>query len=597
MNVIFATGKNQSPQAPPLFTVPVIAIPETSTLTCTTVPPTIIMISPLPQLTTPSPAPTTVSTTTLIHALSDFLPCLDSIKEFLPWKRMDDLLSTRIRYATRTALQSYTKEFEKKDEEERKLYIDIVEKSIKDIINDESTINESLKNVILAKSSSQPKSTYEVVASLTEELYDGLVKSYNLDKDLFSSYGNVYSLKRHHEDEDKDEDPPAGSNQGLKKRKKSKDVEPPKGSKSKESKSSSSKGPKPQPKSSSKSTQVKEPVFEAANTKMQQDQGSEFGHTIDKPNGEAAPKSGWFKKPNKPLTLDHSWNTTKSINFRPPQTWINNIAKAREPPRTFDELMITPTDLSAYVMNHLKIDNLTQEILNNPEGHEYPFDLSKPLQLIEVQGRQVVPANYFFNNDLEYLKCGSSSRKYTTSTTKTKAAKYDNIEGIEDRVPTLWSPVKYDYRYLEEIIVQRDDQKLYKFMEGDFPRLNLCDIEDLLLLLRNKVETKTISLDNLYNNLKIYELELKDSTNTSQNLQNVAFVSSNSTNSNNSTNEADNTTYGVSTAHTQSSPTSGDNLSNDVICAFLASQPNSPQMSREDLEQIDPDDLEEMYLQ
>ncbi|GJS79817.1 ribonuclease H-like domain-containing protein, partial [Tanacetum coccineum] len=32
-------------------------------------------------------------------------------------------------------------------------------------------------------------------------------------------------------------------------------------------------------------------------------------------------------------------------------------------------------------------------------------------------------------------------------------------------------------------------------------------------------------------------------------------------------------------------------------CAFLASQPNSPQMSREDLEQIDPDDLEEMDLQ
>ncbi|GKG05463.1 hypothetical protein Tco_0325549 [Tanacetum coccineum] len=82
---------------------------------------------------------------------------------------------------------------------------------------------------------------------------------------------------------------------------------------------------------------------------------------------------------------------------------------------------------------------------NNAEGHEYPFDLSKPLSLIEAQGRQVVPANYFFNNDLEYLKGGSSSRKYTTSTTKTKAAKYDNIKGIEDMVPELWSPVKVAY--------------------------------------------------------------------------------------------------------------------------------------------------------
>ncbi|GJR85643.1 putative ribonuclease H-like domain-containing protein [Tanacetum coccineum] len=117
------------------------------------------------------------------------------------------------------------------------------------------------------------------------------------------------------------------------------------------------------------------------------------------------------------------------------------------------------------------------------------------------------------------------------------------------------------------------------------------------LIWRNKVEIETISLDDLYNNIKIYELELKDLTNTSQNSQNVAFVSSNSTNNKSSINEEDNTAYGVSTAHTQSSPTSGDNLSDDVICAFLASQPNSPQMSRGDLEQIDLDDLEEIYLQ
>nr|GEY70671.1 MAK10-like protein [Tanacetum cinerariifolium] len=61
-------------------------------------------------------------------------------------------------------------------------------------------------------------------------------QSYNLDKDLFSSYGNVYSLKKDHDDKDKNEDPSAGSDQGLKKLKTSKDDEPQKGSKSKESK-------------------------------------------------------------------------------------------------------------------------------------------------------------------------------------------------------------------------------------------------------------------------------------------------------------------------------------------------------------------------
>ncbi|GKB26012.1 hypothetical protein Tco_0865413 [Tanacetum coccineum] len=56
------------------------------------------------------------------------------------------------------------------------------------------------------------------------------------------------------------------------------------------------------------------------------------------------------------------------------------------------------------------------------------------------------------------------------------------------------------------------------------------------LIWRNKEEIETISLDDLYNNLKIYEPELAGSSSTSQNPQNVAFVSSNSTNSNSSTN-------------------------------------------------------------
>ncbi|GJR60895.1 hypothetical protein Tco_1503057 [Tanacetum coccineum] len=70
------------------------------------------------------------------------------------------------------------------------------------------------------------------------------------------------------------------------------------------------------------------------------------------------------------------------------------------------------------------------------------------------------------------------------------------------------------------------------------------------LIWRNKVEIKTISLDDLYNNLKIYEPEITGSSNTSQNSQNVAFVSNNTNNTNN-TNKADDTAHGVSTTRTQ----------------------------------------------
>ncbi|GJY03598.1 putative ribonuclease H-like domain-containing protein [Tanacetum coccineum] len=85
------------------------------------------------------------------------------------------------------------------------------------------------------------------------------------------------------------------------------------------------------------------------------------------------------------------------------------------------------------------------------------------------------------------------------------------------------------------------------------------------LIWRNKEEIEIISLDDLYDDLMIYEPKITRSSSTSQNLQNVAFVSSNGTTSNSSTNEADNTAYGVSAAHTQSNPTSGDNLSDAVI--------------------------------
>nr|GFB05218.1 hypothetical protein [Tanacetum cinerariifolium] len=82
------------------------------------------------------------------------------------------------------------------------------------------------------------------------------------------------------------------------------------------------------------------------------------------------------------------------------------------------------------------------------------------------------------------------------------------------------------------------------------------------------------------------------------------FVSS-SNNNNSSTNgavntaQAVNTAHGVSTTSTQVNAaysTNIDNLSDAVICAFFASQPNSPQLVYEDLQQIHPKDMEEMDL-
>ncbi|GJY10714.1 ribonuclease H-like domain-containing protein [Tanacetum coccineum] len=115
---------------------------------------------------------------------------------------------------------------------------------------------------------------------------------------------------------------------------------------------------------------------------------------------------------------------------------------------------------------------------------------------------------------------------------------------------------------------------------------------------RNKFDLDTMSMDDLYNDLKVYEPEVKGMSSSSSSSQNMVFVSSSNNNTSN-TNEAINTAHGVSTANTQvnaSNSTNIDNLSDTVICSFFASQPNSPQLVHEDLQQIYPDDMEEMDL-
>ncbi|GKF48650.1 hypothetical protein Tco_0141901, partial [Tanacetum coccineum] len=103
-------------------------------------------------------------------------------------------------------------------------------------------------------------------------------------------------------------------------------------------------------------------------------------------------------------------------------------------------------------------------------------------------------------------------------------------------------------------------------------------------------------MDDLYNNLKIYEAEVMGSSSTSQNIQNVAFVSSNITGS---TNEAVKTAHGVSAANSKANASTlpnVDSLSNVVIYSLFACQSSISQLDNDDLKQIDPDDLEEMDL-
>ncbi|GKF78269.1 hypothetical protein Tco_0230739 [Tanacetum coccineum] len=112
--------------------------------------------------------------------------------------------------------------------------------------------------------------------------------------------------------------------------------------------------------------------------------------------------------------------------------------------------------------------------------------------------------------------------------------------------------------------------------------------------MRNKPDLDTMSMDDLYNNLKVYEAEIKSqsSSSSSPNSQNMDFVSSENTSS---TNEAVNTAHEVSTANSQGQASSSS-YADDVMFSFFVSQSNSQQLDNEDQEQIDTNDLEEMDL-
>nr|GEW58643.1 hypothetical protein [Tanacetum cinerariifolium] len=233
---------------------------------------------------------------------------------------VDHYIDNKLGESIQQSMKSHTAECREETLADKKGYIDLIDTLVRAIIKEEvntqlphihpqavsefatlvikQNVTDSLEAVVLAKSSSQPKSTYEATALLFKfeltkilmntmeehkpylradykrEVYDALVKSYNTDKDFFDTYGEVFTLKRCREDKDKDQDPSTGSDRGTKRRKSSKYVESSRDLKSKESKStSSSKGTsRSQHKSSGTFAHAEEPSHIAGDSRVQQNQ-------------------------------------------------------------------------------------------------------------------------------------------------------------------------------------------------------------------------------------------------------------------------------------------------------------------------------------
>ncbi|GKA21119.1 hypothetical protein Tco_0701108 [Tanacetum coccineum] len=267
----------------------------------------------------------------------------------------------------------------------------------------EKYVTESLGAEVLVRLTNQPQTAYTVAALLLElelkkilidkmetnksidrlhiqkNLYNALVESYNSDKDIITLYGS-------------------------KRRKFGKDAESSKDSRSKEKKSSNTSKDASQSKHKSSSKSVHEVT-----------------------------KADWFKKPERPPTPDPDWSKRQQVDFRPPQAWISQAAHAEEPPTSFDEFNDTSFVFSAFVMNRLKIPNMTQEILVKYDQHAY---LGTSYWGPKRQRFYGYESNLTSSKDVY-------SRRRIIVVTRLKIMKM------------------HDYGHLEEIKVHRDDHNLY----------------------------------------------------------------------------------------------------------------------------------------
>nr|GEY89617.1 hypothetical protein [Tanacetum cinerariifolium] len=143
------------------------------------------------------------------------------------------------------------------------------------------------------------------------------------------------------------------------------------------------------------------------------------------------------------------------------------------------------------------------------------------------------------------------------------------IDQTFDRLQKLVSQLEL----LEEMLSKEDvNQNLLRSLSPEW--------NTHVVVWRNKADLDTISMDDLYNNIKVYKLEVKGMSSSSSSTSNMAFVSSLNNNTSN-TNGAVNTTQVVNTSHRVST------TSTQVNAAYFTNIDNMKQIHQDDTEEID----------
>nr|GEW75187.1 hypothetical protein [Tanacetum cinerariifolium] len=190
-------------------------------------------------------------------------------------------------------------------------------------------------------------------------------------------------------------------------------------------------------------------------------------------------------------------------------------------------------------------------------------------------------------------------QKRLEETTKAEMAKKQKELVKEELIDLLGFDMVTEQRFAKKNKLKARGTLLMALFDKHQLKFNIHkDAKSLMETIKKRfgADLKEQSLDDLFNNLKIYETEVKGSSPSSQNTQNIATVSSNNTNSLNESVTAALSITAASSKPTVSTLLNVDSLSDAVIYSLFASQSNNVQLDNEDLKKINPDDLEEMDL-
>ncbi|GJT66536.1 ribonuclease H-like domain-containing protein [Tanacetum coccineum] len=168
------------------------------------------------------------------------------------------------------------------------------------------------------------------------------------------------------------------------------------------------------------------------------------------------------------------------------------------------------------------------------------------------------------------------------------------VEGVE----TIIAPTTTEEKAQRRLELKARSTLLMRIPNEHQLNFNFIkDAKSLLLAIKKSLKVLDQTFDRLQKLISQLEIHGESISQEDVNQKFLrTFVSSNTTSS---TNGTINTAHDATTSSTQATAINStiiDNLTDAVICAFFASQPNSPQLDNEDMQKIYPDDLEEMDL-